>query len=104
MIDMNNLGLDNLSEQLIRGARPAPETPTLVIPEDSMLLFVDIAYKEEGTWNTVQLRRAQVTDILNGNNVLDAMPIFAICIATFEGTDCDLRYVYYFSTKTWEIV
>jgi len=89
-IDVNNLGLD--------------DTPTETKPEDSMPLFVEIAYKEGGTWNTVQLNRAQVTDIINGNNALDGMPIFAICIATFEGTDCDLRYVYYFSTRTWEIV
>lgn len=89
-IDMNNLGLD--------------DTPTNPTPEDSMTLFVEIAYKEGGFWNTVELNRVRVADILNGNNVLDGMPIFAICIATFEGTDCDLRYVYYFSTKTWEIV
>jgi hypothetical protein len=89
-IDINNLGLD--------------DTSTEPISEDIMPLYVDIAYKEGGWWNTVQLTRKDVKRILNGNNVLDDMPIHAICIATFEGTDCDLRYVYYFSTKTWEIV
>jgi hypothetical protein len=100
MIDMSNLGLDDIipavkSEVPDRG----PETP-----EDLMILHVEIAYKEGGNWNTVQLRRADVARILNGDNVLDGLPIFAICPTTFEGTDCDLRYVYYFSTKTWEIV
>jgi hypothetical protein len=111
-IDMSNLGLDDIlpmskfpvirsaaDTQEVKVPDPRPETP-----EDTMILYVDIAYCEGGTWNTVQLRRTDVARILNGDNTLDNLPIFAICPATFEGTDCDLRYVYYFSTKTWEIV